>query len=41
MSHNHNLEDFAKLGQKPTWDELLQVGNKVDKKLGRSKIQNS
>ena len=40
-SHNHNLEDSTKLGQKPTWAELLQIENKVDQKLGRSIIQNN
>ena len=32
-SQNHNLENSAKLGQKPTWDELNQNENKVDQKL--------
>ena len=36
MPHNHNLEDSAKLGRKPTWDELVQVGNKVDQKIGKT-----
>ena len=28
-SLNHNLEDSTNLGQKPTWDGLVEVGNKV------------
>ena len=40
-SHNHDLEDSTNLGQKPTWDELLQIENKVDQKLGRSISQNN
>ena len=40
-SHNHDLEDSTKLGQKPTWAELLQIENKVDQKLGRSISQNN
>ena len=41
MSHSHDLKDSAKLGQNPTWDELLQVGNKVDQKIGRSTSKNN
>ena len=40
-SHNHNPKDSTKLGQKPTWAELLQIENKVDQKLGRSISQNN
>ena len=38
-SHNHDLEDSTNLGQKPTWDELIQVENKVDKKLEEVKVK--
>ena len=40
-SRNHNLEDSAKLGQKPTWAELLRNENKVDQKLEISISENN